>query len=348
MSPPTYAKLGFGYDFGALKNARNPFAQAYFTIFKNSPETLLATLLMASYPILEQLPFSWIKRSDDAKNVIVNAAAELIAMKTAEGAQENEQDILGCMLQENKKLESVGEQGLEIISQIPTFLTAGYTLLQVRWRRHETTSTALAWTLYELTEHPEVQTRLREEIRSVLGKTYDPHHSPTYDQIEQMKYLNNVCREVLRINPPGIIPKQSWLTPVPITIRQAVVDDIYEGIKIPQNTLIHFPHLVINTHPSIWGPDAEQFRPERWDRLKDVSPTQFLTFQHGTLSLSVAKLGPYACIGRKFAEMEMKVVLAVLVGSFEFERVVGRNVEKHSLITMRPKNGMYLHVSKVA
>ena len=69
---------------------------------------------------------------------------------------------------------------------------------------------------------------------------------------------------------------------VPITARQAVADDIYEGIFIPKDSLIHFPKLVINMNTSIWGPDAEEFRPDRWENLKDVPNTHFLTFQHGT------------------------------------------------------------------
>jgi cytochrome P450 len=118
---------GFGYDFGALKDENNPVAQAYFTIFDHSPETLFATLMMALYPVLERLPFLWIKRSNDAKAIVINAASQLITAKTTEG-QEDEKDILGCMLQENRRLESTGEEGLskdEMIYQILTFLAAG-------------------------------------------------------------------------------------------------------------------------------------------------------------------------------------------------------------------------------
>ena len=69
---------------------------------------------------------------------------------------------------------------------------------------------------------------------------------------------------------------------VPITARQAIADDEFEGIKIPKASLIHFPALVINMNTEFWGEDAESFRPERWENLKDVPNTQFITFQHGT------------------------------------------------------------------
>jgi cytochrome P450 len=100
---------------------------------------------------------------------------------------------------------------------------------------------------------------------------------------------------------------------------------------------------------SIWGADAEEFRPERWEHLKDVPNTHFFTFQHG-IHPSKGKfneIGPRSCIGRKFAETEMRVLLAVLIGSFEFKKVPGQKVEKYSLITMRPKNGMFLNISRV-
>ena len=137
---------------------------------------------------------------------------------------------------------------------------------------------------------------------------------------------------------------------MPITVRQAIEEDTYRGIIIPKDTLIQFPMLVTNTHPTFWGPDADEFRPDRWDSLKDVSNTHYLTFQHGTSSSSFINLcvGPKACIGRKFAEMELKVVLAVLIGSLTFTKVDAWTVEKYSLVTMRPRNGMYLHLSSTS
>jgi cytochrome P450 len=110
-----------------LREATNPVAQAFFTIFDNSPETLFATLLMALYPILEHLPFSWIKRSEDAKTTVTNAARELIELNKRGGGAEK--DILGCMVKENRRLEHIGGEGLsdeEMIYQILTFLAAGY------------------------------------------------------------------------------------------------------------------------------------------------------------------------------------------------------------------------------
>ena len=121
--------LGFGYDIASLKDENNPIAQAYFTIFDNSPETLFASLMMALYPFLEHLPFSWIKRTEDAKVILIDNATQIINAKVANaGGRVDNRDILGCMLHENERLRDAGETGLsneEMISQILTFLAAG-------------------------------------------------------------------------------------------------------------------------------------------------------------------------------------------------------------------------------
>jgi cytochrome P450 len=135
--------------------------------------------------------------------------------------------------------------------------------------------------LYNLSEHPDVQIRLREEIHRHLGKSFDPNNPPTADEILKLKYLDNVCREVLRINPPGTTLNFVLANSAPLTVRQAITDDVFEGVRIPRGALIHMPMVVSNLNPAFWGPDAEEFRPERWDNLKDVPNTSFLTFLHG-------------------------------------------------------------------
>jgi cytochrome P450 len=102
---------------------------------------------MALYPLLERLPFTWIKRSQEAKEAIVEAARDMIARNKGRNAKESnlqgeggqreeraggrdagERDILGCMVEENRRLKEVGEEGLsddEMIYQILTFLGAG-------------------------------------------------------------------------------------------------------------------------------------------------------------------------------------------------------------------------------
>jgi hypothetical protein len=103
---------------------------------------------MALYPILETLPFSWIKRSEDAKTIITSAARELIELNKRTGGRER--DILGCMVEENRRLQLVGEHGLtddEMIYQILTFLGAGYISLSFPLCCYRARSSLHAFTL---------------------------------------------------------------------------------------------------------------------------------------------------------------------------------------------------------
>ena len=119
----------------------------------------------------------------------------------------------------------------------------------------------------------------------------------------------------------------------------ANVDDNINGIKIPKGTIVFIPIAAVNFDETIWGPDVDTFNPDRWEKLPDtVSNYSYLTFLQG----------PRSCIGRRFAETEMKILLATLIQNLRFDEVVkGRRIEKQSIITTRPKGGMYLKLSPV-
>ena len=126
---------------------------------------------------------------------------------------------------------------------------------------------------------------------------------------------------------------------VSITNRVASVTDEINGITIPKGTVIFISISAINFDETMWGPDVDIFNPDRWDNLPEtVTNYSYLTFLQG----------PRGCIGRRFAETEMKVLLVALVQRLRFDEVVkGRPVEKKAMITTRPKNGMHLKISTV-
>jgi cytochrome P450 len=152
---------------------------------------------------------------------------------------------------------------------------------------------------------------------------------------------------VVRYIPPG----NTYLTPnvVSITLRQADKDDVVNGVKIPAGTLVFIAPGVMNLDERTWGPDAGTFNPDRWDNLPDeITNYSFLTFLQGLQSLSMLMVGTRSCIGRRFAETEMKVLVAILVGKFVFEEIVpGKLPELETILTTRPKGGLRLRVRKV-
>lgn len=114
-------------------------------------------------------------------------------------------------------------------------------------------------------------------------------------------------------------------------------DDVINGVKIPKGTTTFIAITAINFDETLWGPDVDTFNPDRWDKLPEtVTNYSYMTFLQG----------PRSCIGRRFAETEMKVLLANLIQNFKFDEVVkGRVVRKESMITTRPKGGMRLKLS---
>ena len=114
-------------------------------------------------------------------------------------------------------LESGGFTDENLIDQLMTFLAAG----------HETTASAMTWATYLLAKHPEVQARLRAEIRENLPSISDTATTVSSLDIDRLPYLSAFCSEVLR-----------YLSPVPLTVRVAARDTSIQGQFIPQGTQI--------------------------------------------------------------------------------------------------------------
>ena len=123
--------------------------------------------------------------------------------------------------------------------------------------------------------------------------------------LESMPYLNGVCNEVLRLYPA-----------VQVLARVALRDTTIANHFVPKGTMAFVVPWAINRNPALWGPDSEEFVPERWIDKKTGRATMhggsdsnyaFVTFLHG----------PRSCIGERFARAEMRALLTAFVGSFE-------------------------------
>jgi len=147
--------------------------------------------------------------------------------------------------------------------------------------------------------------------------------------------VGKCCVSFHQVHPPSF----GILTVVSITTRVASVTDVINGVTVPKGTIVFVPVVAANFDETVWGADVDTFNPDRWDKLPaGMSNYNYLTFLQG----------PRSCIGRRFAETEMKILLAALIQKMRFDEVVkGRRVEKKAIITTRPKDGMYLKVSKV-
>lgn len=320
-------KAGFGCEIGSLEDPDVPLRQAYRLVFAFDLFSRMLHGIQAFVPASKYIPAKMNRDMETARGIILDAATAIIAQKFSDAANNRStRDILGQIAKENKKLKDAGEPVLSFETmrdQIMTFLGAG----------HDTTATGVAWTIHLLSIHPDVQTRLRDEIRSYMPFLFDRAAAWTFEDDEmatsaladpdRLPYLGNVCREALRFIPP-----------IPMTVRQSLEDDTLGPFRVPGGTVIYVMANAINRMPLYWGETADEFDPDRWDRLpKSVVPNAYMTFLQG----------PRGCIGRKFAETEMKVLLCALLSMYEFERDEGHpDPEKWKMwrLVLRPKWGV--------
>ncbi|KAK9464070.1 cytochrome P450 [Lipomyces oligophaga] len=319
----------FGVELHAIEDENNVLVRAYEAI-ENSGADALQFNLFALLPGWKYIPTEFnnnIRRSQKIFGAAVKSLIkERITQATerrargeklfGDGEDEEKQigagktrDLLTILIDHDAELD------YDVESQIMTFLFAG----------HETTAGSCSWALLTLAQHPEVQTKLREEIRAAFPN--GPEDIQTAEQIESLRYLNNVTREIFRVNPPVLN-----------ALRQASEDIDICGTKIQKGTNVQLSMKAMNYDTKLWGPDADEFDPDRWNGRQADNAFAYLTFLQG----------PRSCIGRRFAEIEFKCILAGFVGRFEFgEAVPNQPIHRSFVVTVKPTDGLPLKVGIV-
>ena len=181
----------------------------------------------------------------------------------------------------------------------------------------DTTSTALTWTWYLLSQNPEAEAELQEELDRVLNGRL-----PTVQDIAQLKYTRMVFGESMRLYPP------SYVIP-----RQAVEDFPIDKYIIPGGSIILLSPYLIHHDPR-FHPDPEKFDPHAWDDHSHGLNSKYEYFPFSR--------GPRSCIGEPFAWMQGILVLATIAQFWQMKLVPGHPVELLPLINLRPKHGMMM------
>ncbi|KIX03780.1 uncharacterized protein Z518_07333 [Rhinocladiella mackenziei CBS 650.93] len=307
---------GMGQDFNALQDPTNELNRVYRSVFQPDRTAQVLSFLSFFLPdvIISNLPLARNRNVRAAAQVARDTCRRLVEQKKRRLAHKEpmQPDIISVAL------ESGGFTDEELVDNMMTFLAAG----------HLTTATAFVWAVYELCQHPEMQTRLREEIHAHISNFREDN--VTAEVIENMPYLHAICQETLRL----------W-APVPLTLRDAAQNTTILGEFVPKGTRIILAPWAVNQNMELWGEDADKFNPDRWTAPGQanaggaVSNYAFLTFLHG----------PHSCIGAKFSQAELACLLAVFVGAFEI-KMVDRDevIDIKGGATARPKNGLKVYL----
>ncbi|KAL4898639.1 cytochrome P450 [Aspergillus ambiguus] len=318
---------GLGRDFNTLEHSKDQIALLYEDIFTPTvgTRTVAALLVLFGVRLTALLAPSASSRIFNAVSGIRDLCHRFIRERRDELQSPGCQpvDTLSSLIHADVFADH------ELVDQLLTLIAAG----------HETTSSTFTWIVYLLTLHPDVQSRLRAEVHAALpavstahGLDFDPNIG---EILESLPLLNGVCNETLRIFPP-----------VPMTMRQSSRNTTLIGQPIAAGTIITVAPWAVNNSPELWGPDAREFKPERWIDQNTGKPNQtggvstnyaFLTFLHG----------PRSCIGQGFARAELRALLAAFVGAFEWtmadpeEKIIPAIV-----ITAKPKSGLKIKLKR--
>ncbi|GAB9470732.1 hypothetical protein Gpo141_00007969 [Globisporangium polare] len=169
----------------------------------------------------------------------------------------------------------------------------------------DTTVQTMSWLFLCLSENPEVEAKLYQELTQQLPECLGAGTKiATLDQVQCLVYLDAVLHETLRLYPPVAF---NWK----IAVRDCVLSD---RTLVPKDTYAAFPSHALGRMTHVWGEDAKHFRPERW-----IDPETGRVRSESSFKLIAFHAGPRRCLGKNLAMMEMKIVVATLLSRFQIE-----------------------------
>ena len=289
--------------YGLRKQQLYGELQQRITALSNIFESPL-TSAMLFFPILQQNWGAWspwgnlVRQQQAIDRAIYQELAE---RKTQDLSQR--QDILSLMMSARDEAgEAMSDR--ELRDELMTLMLAG----------HETTATAIAWSLYWVHRYPEIKAKLRAEIAS-LGQDPEPI------ALAKLPYLNAVCQETLRIYPVAMLT-------FPRVVQQPVE---LIGYKLEPGQVVMGCIYLLHQREDIY-PDHQQFKPERFLK-REFSPYEFFPFGGGKRR----------CIGEALAQLELKLVLATIIANYDLE-LTSKQPETPARrgVTLAPKTGVHM------
>lgn len=299
----TLAVVGTTLFSADVESEAPEIGEALNTVLK-----MFRTLLLPFSEHLDKLPLPAVRRFEKARTRLDATIYGLIRERRASGQDTG--DLLSMLLLAHDDDAGGGQMtDTQVRDEALTLFLAG----------HETTANALTWTWYLLSQNPECERRLHQEIDTVLeGRV------PGWDDLPQLRYTEMIFAEALRLYPPawaiGRMPKTAFEL---------------GGAQIPADSiLIMSPYIV--QRDARWFENPERFCPSRWEaEARDARP-KFAYFPFGG--------GSRICIGERFAWMEGVLAIATLAQKWRLRLDPHQRVEPLPLITLRTRHGMRMRV----
>jgi cytochrome P450 len=290
-------------------------------------------LLLPFSEWLEKLPLPHTRRLNHARNTLNSIIFQFIDENRRSG--EDKGDLLSMLLAARDEMDGSTMSDDQVRDEALTLFLAG----------HETTAVAMTWTWYLLSQNPEVEEKLHEEVRGLADKGGNPTGmegvdlelentlaaarvsacSFGFEDISKFRYTEAVFAESMRLFPPA------WAVG-----RLAVDDHQFGSFEVPKGSLVLASPWVTHRDPRFWN-EPEKFRPERWlqTSVKEAGQ-QFHYFPFGA--------GVRRCIGESFAWTEGILLLATIARKWKLELLADQRIGLQPMITLRPKFGMRMQI----
>jgi cytochrome P450 len=326
-----FTEIGFGVHMNCLESDQeHPFQ----TAFDRSQQFLALRFIRPSWFWKTQRLLGVGAEGQLQQDMkVINSTIFDIVTKTlqqrAKGAVDPDdkaaKDIISLFLDDLNKAENVDESCFDpsyLRDIVVNFIIAG----------RDTTAQALSWFFYCLSRNAQVETKIREELAAKLPQLQNGQCSPSMDDVSELTYVEAALRETLRLYPS-----------VPIVSKEAVHDAVLsDGTFIAAGSMAALPMYALGRMPHVWGPDAAEFKPERWidsatGKLTSVSAFKFVAFN----------AGPRLCLGKNLAMLEMKLIVASLLSKYHVELQRPEDVTYAISFTLPVKGQLNARVSTV-
>ncbi|MHA3980396.1 cytochrome P450 [Halovulum sp. GXIMD14794] len=269
---------------------------------------------LMTFPALLKMP-NWVPRFRSSKSAqaagkIRGVLTDIIEVRQKEIAAGTAPNDLATKIMTTADPQT-GEifDAQEMTDQVAIFFLAG----------HETSASALAWTLYLLACQPEVQERAATEAAKAWEGT------PEFSDMRRLGFIRDVFREALRLYPP-----------VPMMVREARREETFRKRKVRPGSMCILSPWHIQRHERIWD-RPHVFDPDRWQ-----TPETRATAREAYMPFST---GPRVCTGAGFAMIEGVILLALLLRAYRFEPVEGKVPVPVQHLTVRSESGIWLELT---
>ena len=295
----TIGLCGFDYRFNSFyRRDYHPFVEALV-------RSLETVMLQRGLP-LEGLAMHGRLSAMKKDLAFMNGIVDALVRERREAGAGDKKDLLDSMLTGVDKQTGTQLDDVNIRYQINTFLIAG----------HETTSGLLSYAIYALLKNPDILAKARAEVDRVFGGDIDAE--PSYAQVTQLYYVNQVLKESLRLWPPA-----------PAIGLYPFNDEVIGGYRIPKGSTVNVLIGPLQRDPEVWGARPDVFDPENFSREAEAKRPTWAFKPFGN--------GQRACIGRGFAMHEAALALGMILQRFDLADVNRYQLKLKETLTIKPE-----------